>query len=302
MIPVFDSAAIVARTVEDCHRFFASRRITHEILLVNDGSRDESWQVLRELVGRVPGVVAIDLLRNYGQHTAVLCGLRHSRGEWVVTLDDDRQNPPEEIERLIATAAEGHDVVFGVPRVKAHGAVRRWGSRLINVLNRRVFGKPRDLVLTNFRLMERRVVERILAHGTLYPYVNGLAVLYARRPTNTVVEHRPREVGQSSYRPWKIVELVGRILFNYSSYPLRVVTAVGFVAAVVSFFLGGYFLVRGLFFEPTVPGWASVVVMLSLFNGLLLVLLGMIGEYLLRVLRQVSQEQGYHVAQVLRDD
>lgn len=302
VIPVFESAAVVAKTVDDCRRFFQARGVAHEILLINDGSRDESWEVLRVLAEADPNVAAVDLLRNYGQHTAVLCGLQFSRGDWVVTLDDDGQNPAEEIAHLITLAERGHDAVFGVPRVKAHAVARRLGSRLINALNRRIFGKPKDLVLTNFRLIERRVVDRILAHRTLYPYINGLTVLYARHPANVAVEHRPRTLGRSNYGPLKIAEVMARIVFNYSSYPLRVVTVVGFMAAAVSFLLGAYFLGRGLFLEPSVPGWASVAVMLAFFNGLLLLLLGMIGEYVLRVLQQVSHDRSYEIAEVLRGE
>jgi glycosyltransferase involved in cell wall biosynthesis len=270
------------------------------LILVNDGSRDDSWQVLSRKFAEHSRLAAINLLRNYGQHTAVLAGLRYSRGEYVVTLDDDLQNPPEEIGRLIAQAEAGHDVVFGRFRRKGHSPLRRLGSRIVNAINRRVFDKPRDLVLTNFRLLDRRVVDRIVAHKTLYPYINGLAIMYAQRPANVEVEHRPRAAGRSTYDFVKIIELVMRILFNYSSYPLRLASLSGIAVAVMSFFLAGYFLVRGLFIGTSVPGWASVAVMLAFFNGLSLLLLAMLGEYVIRILQQVSQIEHYHIVEVLQ--
>jgi glycosyltransferase involved in cell wall biosynthesis len=269
---------------------------------VNDGSRDGSWKVLEDCAERFPHLVLIDLLRNYGQHTAVLCGLEHSRGDFIVTLDDDMQNPPGEIIHLIATAKQGHDVVFGSYRRKRHGWVRRLGSTLVNAINTRIFRKPPDLLLTNFRLLERRVVERILAHRTQHPYINGLSVLYARNPANVSVEHRPREVGTSNYSLLKIVELVMRILFGYSSYPLRLVSGLGLGFSLCSFLLGTYFLLRALLAETSVPGWASVVVMVSFFNGLSLALLGMLGEYTVRILHAVTLGPVYHVAEVRRRD
>jgi glycosyltransferase involved in cell wall biosynthesis len=290
----------VGDTIRACSEYFAARGLDYELILVNDGSRDGSWEVLRQSALECPSVTAVDLLHNYGQHTAVLCGLRESRGQWVVTLDDDLQNPPGEIDHLIDAASRGHDLVFGVPVRKAHGLVRRWGSAVVDRLNRSVFRKPPDLTLTNFRLIERRVVDRIVAHRTHYPYINGLAVLYARRPANVAVEHHRRRVGRSTYGPWKIAELIARILFNYSSFPLRAVIALGFVVSSLALVLAAWFLVRGLFFEPSVKGWASVAVMLAFFNGLLLLLMGMLGEYILRVLQQVSSSEPYHVAEIVR--
>lgn len=298
MIPVFNSEAIVGSTIDACRRFFEDNGLSYEIVAVNDGSLDRSWDVLKSRADAVPRMIAVNLLRNYGQHTAVLCGLRLSRGNRVVTIDDDLQNPPEEIARLIEMGDQGHDLVFGLPRLKRHHRFRRWGSRIVNALNRRVFDKPRDLVLTNFRLIDRVVVERILAHRTHDPYINGLAVLYAHAPVNVPVDHRPREAGSSNYGVFQIAAVVSRILFNYSSYPLRAVSFLGLVVAGVSFVLAGYFFVRGLIFEPTVPGWASVAFLLAFFNGVSLLLLGMLGEYLLRILRHVSQEHPYHVLEI----
>lgn len=300
VIPVYNSEGIVAETIEACVAFFEREALAFEVVAVNDGSSDGSWDVLRACVRKHPQVVAIDLLRNYGQHTAVLCGFEHARGRRIVTLDDDLQNPPDEIAHLIAAAQRGHDVVFGAYRQKRHGRVRRVGSRVVDAINTRVFRKPADLTLTNFRLLDRDVVRRILAHRTQHPYVNGLAVLYARSAANAPVEHRPRRVGVSNYGPLQILELVTRILFNYSSYPLRLVSGVGLAASVASFVLAGYFLIRALAAETTVPGWASVVVMLSFFNGLSLLVLGMLGEYTIRILQQVSQQTPYHVAEVAR--
>jgi len=298
VIPVYCSAGIVGQTLDACVSFFTSLGEPFEILAVNDGSTDDSWNVLIEASRRHPSVIAIDLLRNYGQHTALFCGLQLSRGELVVTLDDDLQNPPAEIERLIAAARQGHDVVFGRYEQKRHNLVRRLGSHVVDLINSRVFRKPGDLRLTNFRLLRREVVDRILCHQTQYPYINGLAVLYARRPVNVLVEHHPRRIGRSNYNPLRIAELVLRILFTYSSYPLRLVSLIGMVASFASLLLAAFFFVRGLVAD-TMPGWASVAVMLSFFNGLSLLLLGMLGEYTVRVLQQVSRGQFYHVVQVV---
>lgn len=302
VIPVFNSESLVERTIEACCAFLEGLKSTYEIVLVDDGSTDGSWNVLRRAVVGRPHIVAVKLLKNYGQHTAVLCGLAHSRGGRVVTLDDDLQNPPEEIEHLIKAADDGHDVVFGRFKHKRHSLTRRLGSSLVNLINTRIFRKPRGLALTNFRLLERPVVERILAHKTHYPYVNGLAVLYAENPTNVAVEHRPRAEGESNYSFVRILELVMRILFNYSSFPLRLVSLVGIMIAAASFILAAYFLAHALAVGTAVPGWASVAVMLSFFNGVSLLLLGMLGEYVTRILDQVSHAEAYTVVRIVRHE
>ena len=300
VIPVFNSVGTVGETTDACLRFFRERELRHEVILVDDGSRDGTWQVLAAKAAASSAVVAIRLLRNYGQHTAVYCGLQHSRGRYVVTLDDDLQNPPEEIARLIEPRFQA-DAVFGQYVEKHHPLLRRLGSKIVDRLNVWIFGQPRGLVASNFRLLHRSVVNRMLAYRTRQPYINGLVVLCAARPVNVPVEHRRRMSGKSGYGVLQIAALVGRILFNYSSFPLRVVSIGGLVVALGSLLLSTYFAAHAVLVGSRVPGWASLAVLLSFFNGVSLLLLGMLGEYLVHTLDQVSGGRPYEVVQVLRD-
>jgi hypothetical protein len=200
----------------------------------------------------------------------------------------------------MAKAAEGYDLVIGRFRRKRHPWHRRVGTWLVAALNRRVFGKPADLVLTNFRLIRRDVVDRMCAYRTNYPYVPGLTLMFASRPVNVLVEHRKRESGTSQYSLPKIVQLVFRILFNYSTYPLRTVSLLGGTVAAVSFAIGMTFLVRAMLVQSAVLGWASVVVLLSFFNGTAMLCLAMLGEYTVRLLNQTSTHSGYDVREVVR--
>lgn len=287
-------------TIKRTDAFLASTGDEYEVIVVNDGSRDETWSVVEKCARTNRRIVAINLLRNYGQHTAVLCGLRHSVGDYAVTLDDDLQNPPEEIRHLLHKAAEGHDLVFGRFRKKRHAWHRRIGTWLVGVLNRRIFGKPEDLVLTNFRLIRRDVVDRICAYRTNYPYVPGLALMFATRPANVLVEHEKRESGSSQYSLLKILQLVLRILFSYSTYPLRTVSLLGGTVAAASFAFGMIILVRALLGESQVLGWASIVVLLSFFNGISMMCLAMLGEYTVRLLNQTSGHSDYHIREIVR--
>lgn len=300
VIPVYNSAGIVATTLARTARFFEDRGLGYEIVAVNDGSRDSSWEVIREAALKNPRVTAVNLLHNYGQHHANMCGFGHATGEWIVTLDDDLQNPPEEIAHLIEAAQGGHDLVIGRFREKRHPLYRRLGTRLIRAVNRRIFGSPRDLVLTNFRLIRRDVVDRILGYRTSYPYVPGLALMFATSPVNTWVEHREREVGKTNYGMYKILKLVATILFNYSSYPLRLVAAIGMAIAALSFALGAWYVGLAFVHRTVVPGWTTLVVLLSFFNGMVILILSMMGEYVVRMLNQISSAESFHVREVVR--
>jgi len=299
VIPVYNSDAIVGEAIDRTVAFFEAHGWDYELIAVNDGSHDRSWDVLREKALANPRIVAINLLRNYGQHTALFCGFQESTGDYVITLDDDLQNPPEEIIRLADKACEGYDLVLGRFRGKKHAWYRRLGSLLIGLINRRIFHQPKGLVLSNFRIVRRDVVDRICSYKTSYPYVTGLALMFSVNPTNVWVEHQERPLGKSHYDLFKIAELVMRLLFNYSSYPLRLVSTVGMGISGISLLLGVYYLARAVFIGVSVPGWTTVVVLLSFFNGLTILILSMLGEYTVRLLNQTSSTESYHVKEAI---
>ena len=251
---------------------------------------------------RYPHVRAINLLRNYGQHNANLCGLRQAKGDYVVTMDDDLQNPPEEIIHLIREAMNGSDVVFGKFRQKQAAAHRNLGSKVIGLMNRRIFGQPPDLVVSNFRILRRDVVDRICASRSAYPYITGQALLYSSRRSNVEVDHSPRAVGKSTYSPIRIGRLVLRILFSYSLFPLRFSAAIGFFISVVSFLVGAAFTIRHLMGDSHITGLTTLIVLLSFLNGVIILMLSMLGEYVLRTLKQVTEIEPYHVLEEVGGD
>jgi glycosyltransferase involved in cell wall biosynthesis len=295
VIPVYNSEKIVGTTIDRVVAVFTEAGLDHEVILVNDGSTDDSWEVIAEKAREIPSVVALDLLKNYGQHHANLAGLRESTGDYVITLDDDLQNPPDQALLLIDEAMTGKDLVFGVFERKQAAGYRRLGSRLIGMINRRIFNQPADLQVSNFRILRRDVVDRICASNTAHPYLTGQALIYSRKRGNVTVRHDPRPVGKSNYSTVKILRLVMTILFSYSSFPLRFAALVGFVISGLSLLLGAYYLVNGLLGHNRVPGWTTTVVLLSIFNGFTIALLSMLGEYVVRTLNAVSAQDSYHV-------
>jgi glycosyltransferase involved in cell wall biosynthesis len=297
VIPVYNSEGVVADTVLRVVDVLQSAGLSYEVILVNDGSSDRSWDVISNLARRNPCIVAVNLLHNYGQHNANLAGLREATGDYVVTMDDDGQNPPDQLPILIDEAMTGRDLVFGAFASKQASGFRRLGSKLVSTVNHRVFGQPRDLRVSNFRLLRRDVVDRICASRTAHPYITGQALLYSRNRSNVTVRHEPRVVGSSNYSFARLIRLVFTILFSYSSYPLRLAALTGFVVAAASFVLGGVYLVMGIFGQTKVQGWTTIVVLLAVFNGFTIALLSMLGEYVVRTLNTVSAHDTYHVVE-----
>ena len=295
VIPVYNSEALVGDTVDRVVEVFEEAGLQYEVILVNDGSPDGSWDVIAERARAHPHVVALNLLRNYGQHHANLAGFREATGDYVITMDDDLQNPPDQALVLIDEAMYGHDVVFGRFERKQAAGYRRIGSKLISMINRRIFGQPPDLVVSNFRILRRDVVDRICASRTAHPYITGQALMYSSNRANVLVRHEPRAVGKSNYNLVRILPLVFTILFSYSSFPLRAAALGGFVVSALSFLLGGFYLLAVFFAETHVEGWTTLVVLVSAFSGIIIALLSMLGEYVVRTLNAVSAQESYHV-------
>ncbi len=295
VIPVYNSEAIVGQTVTRVVEVFEGAGLRYEIILVNDGSPDRSWSVISEIARTTPHVVALNMLKNYGQHHANLAGFMESTGDYVITMDDDLQNPPDQALLLIDAALQGHDVVFGEFDRKQAAGFRRIGSKLISAINRRIFGQPDDLAVSNYRILRRDVVDRICASRTAHPYVTGQALLFSNNPGNVTVRHDARTVGSSGYTLVRILRLVLTILFSYSSYPLRAAAVGGFCLAALSFLIGAFYFIHGIVQGSAVPGWTSLVVIVSVFNGFIIAMLSMLGEYVVRTLNAVSAQDTYHV-------
>ncbi|HLP01781.1 MAG TPA: glycosyltransferase family 2 protein [Opitutaceae bacterium] len=281
VIPLYRSEASIERVVAE----LAALRIEGglEIVLVNDCSPDDTLGVCRRILATcaVPVTVASHA-RNFGEHNAVLTGLRHTRGRWVVTMDDDGQNPPTEVPKLLAAAqAGGFDVVFGDYRaVKEHAAWRNWGSAFTNAVAGWLLDKPAGLYLSSFRCLSRFIVDEIVRYEGPYPYIDGLILQCTRAVTAIPVAHKPREQGQSGYNLRRLVRLWLNMFTSFSVAPLRAATVLGLVLS--AFGAVGIVCVVYLYFTERGPefGWGSLMAALLLFSGAQLVMLGVIGEYL----------------------
>ena len=282
VVPVYNGSASIGELVAALEKLNVEGG--HEIVLVNDGSPDNSLSVCRELVARatVP-ITLVDLARNYGEHNAVMAGLRHARGSHVITMDDDLQNPPEEVERLLAFAQEsGREVVYTYYDEKQHSGWRNLGSRFTNWVAGFVLDKPKGFYLSSFRCMSAFVVREITRYDGPFPYVDGLILQVTQDIDRLLVRHLPRAVGRSNYTLRRLLRLWMSMFVNFSVMPLRISTLTGFALSVLGA-IGGFLAVGEAIFYTPPPGWASLMAAVMVLSGVQLMILGIIGEYLGRL-------------------
>lgn len=299
VVPVFNSSQTLAVLVERLMGTMEKLGMSYELLFVDDGSQDDSWQTLCQLHRDHPDrVVAIQLMRNFGQHNALMCGFRHSQGRCVVTLDDDMQNPPEEIPRLIQAIGDRNlDLVYGVPEQKRHSSWRNVGSWVVRTVFRIMFRTR--ISIGSFRIMRRELVESIFSYTLNFTFVDGLLAWNTQRIGQVTVNHQPRKTGRTGYSLSKLVVLALNLFTNFSLLPLQVVSFVGFIAATAGLVTGMFYLVASLLHGISVPGYASIIVSILVLGGIQLLSLGMIGEYVGRLHLNVNRKPQYTIRKAI---
>jgi glycosyltransferase involved in cell wall biosynthesis len=290
VIPLYNAAA----TLPALHQEISALEVAggHELILVNDGSRDDTEAVALKLTreSRFP-TRFLSLSRNFGEHNAVLAGLRVVSGRYVVTMDDDLQNPPAEALKLLAAAeTEKRDVVFGVYDHKEHAWWRNAGSWLTNRIADVVVDKPRKLYLCSFRCMSRFVVDEVAKSRTPYPYVDGLIFQVTQNVGTVRVQHVQRTRGSSGYNFHKLIRLWISMLVNVSVLPLRLMTLAGMVTSALGFLAVIEVVLERLLVRTPPTGWSSLMAAVLLLSGTQLLLLGILGEYVGRIYLGVSEK------------
>jgi undecaprenyl-phosphate 4-deoxy-4-formamido-L-arabinose transferase len=304
VIPVYNSeetiGSLIDLTVESLDPLF--ERL--EIILVNDGSVDRSHLRAREAECKYPGIVKyIRLARNFGEHNAVICGLHYVTCDCAAVLDDDFQNPPQEIVKLVEKLRQGYDVVYSYYDRKHHPWFRNLGSSFTDRVATWVIRKPRGLYLSSFKVMNRFLVSAITDYTGPYPYIDGLILRATTSIGRQLCEHSERKIGRSNYTLRRLIRLWLNMFTSSSLLPLRLASVLGFLMSLLGLFLAAFFTLSwatgGILATRSIPpGWASLIVCVTFFSGLQMCLLGVIGEYLGRLFLSQNRSPQFVVRRV----
>lgn len=274
----------------------------YDIFLVNDCSPDNTFGVIRGLCEERKNIKGINFARNFGQHAALMAGLRHSDGDYVVCLDDDGQTPADEVDKLIDKLEEGYDAVYAKYEHKQHSAFRNIGSKVNELMTRMMLEKPAELYISSYFAVRRFVVEDMIRYENSYPYVIGLVLRTTRNITNVVVNHREREEGRSGYTLKKLLSLWFNGFTAFSVKPLRIATGIGCGFALIGFIYGIYTIIKRLI-NPAVPmGFSAIMSALVFFGGMIMIMLGLIGEYIGRIYISMNNSPQYVIRERLNID
>ncbi len=300
VIPVYNSENILDELNLQITQALA--KFSYEVILVNDKSPDKSWDKIVALTKINPNIRGISLKKNAGQDNAIMAGLGYASGEYVVVMDDDLQHSPGDIPKLYEKCSEGYDIVYGLFPSKHQSPWKNAGSRLNEYLAELFLKKPKGLYLSPFKIMRLSLVKEIKEYKGSFPYLDGIVLSVTSNITQIELVHQKRFDGKGNYNLIKSVSVFLKHVTGYSLYPLRLATIMGIMAAGLSFLLGVYFVIDYLTTATRVEGWITLVLLMVFFNGLILMCLGLIGEYVGRVYLTLTSRRQYVVDKVVSQE
>ena len=300
VIPCYNSQATIRKVVEMVmDEFKKMEQYECEFVLVNDGSpKDDTYGEIRRLGEDYANVKGVNLLRNFGQHNALMAALHYTSGDYVLGMDDDMQTHPSQITKLIHKMEEGFDLVYGCYPKKKNSFLKNLSSKINEVSSRILLGRPKDIVSSNFWMITRQVRDEVIKYDSFNPYIDGIFYRTTHKIGNVEVEHFKREVGTSNYTLKKLMKL-WLAYWNYSVIPLRISSVLGCVSAAGGFLAALCIIIYKLI-DPTVTvGWASTICIIVVLAGLILMVLGIIGEYLGKMILILNRTPQYIVRETI---
>jgi len=299
IIPVYNSQDSLTELILRLDSILRTLASEYEIILVNDASRDLSWDVICELAAQNTAVRGINLMRNYGQHNALLCGIRAANYEMIVTMDDDLQHPPEEIPQLLARLVEGADVVYGTPQQEQHGLWRDLASQITKFALQNAMGADIARNISAFRVFRTQLREAFAHYRGSFVSIDVLLTWGTTRFAALPVRHEPRTKGVSNYTMRKLILHAFNMITGFSALPLQVASVVGFLLTLfgggVFFYVIGRYLLQG----SVVPGFPFLAAIIAIFSGAQLFALGMLGEYLARIHFRTMERPTYSIRSII---
>jgi undecaprenyl-phosphate 4-deoxy-4-formamido-L-arabinose transferase len=298
VVPVYRSAATLSELARRVAAVLPELAAQGELILVNDGSPDDSWQIICELAAQYPWVRGINLMRNYGQHNALLCGIRAARHEVIVTIDDDLQHPPEEIVHLLRRLEQGYDVVYGVPADAQHGLWRNLASWVTKVVLQNAIGAETARSVSAFRGFRTQLRDAFANYQSPFVSIDVLLTWASNRFTALAVRHEPRRVGTTNYTFRKLVIHALNMMTGFSTLPLQIASLVGFLFTFFGIGVLLFVLARYVINGGSVPGFPFLASIIAIFSGAQLFALGIIGEYLARMHFRMMDRPSYAIRAV----
>lgn len=298
VIPCYRSEKTIGTVVEEIRKTMDGR--DYEIIMVNDCSPDGTINTIKSLAEKDGHIIGVDLARNFGQHAALMAGFRQVSGDVVVCLDDDGQTPANEVDRLLAKIEEGYDAVYASYENKKHSDFRNWGSKLNKKMTEIMLGKPKELYISSYFAMKRFIMDEMLRYEGCYPYVIGLVLRSTKNICNVPVQHREREVGSSGYTLAKLISLWMNGFTSFSVKPLRLANYFGCISAACGFIYMIVIIIRHFAVSAAPLGWSSTTALLLLIGGTILIVLGMMGEYIGRIYMCINATPQYLIREIYK--
>lgn len=294
IIPCYRSANTLPHVVAEIQDTMKKiNQYEYEIILINDCSPDQTFECIRNLCKEDSKIIGINLAKNFGQHAALMAGFNNATGDYVVCLDDDGQTPADEVDKLLEKLEEGYDAVYAKYGKKKHSLFRNLGSKVNELMTRWMLAKPKELYISSYFAVQRYIVEDMIRYQNSYPYVIGLVLRATKNIVNVEVKHREREEGRSGYTIKKLLALWFNGFTAFSVKPLRIATVIGAICAVLGFLYGIYTIVKK-FINPDVPlGFSSQMAAIVFFGGMIMLMLGLIGEYIGRIYISINNSPQY---------
>lgn len=302
VIPCYNSQNSIQNIVERIDRTFISAfaDFEHEVILINDCSSDKTLEVISQICVQSPHVKAISFAKNFGQHSALMAGLRVCKGDIVICLDDDGQTLPEEAPKLINKLLDGdHDIVFARYAQKKHNMFRNLSSRLNSWMIHKFLGKPKDLYLSSYMAIRAFIVKEVIRYQNPYPYMAGLLLRSTSSIVNVDVAHHNREDGKSGYTVSKLVKLWLNGVTSFSVKPLRIAMFIGVFMAIMGFVAVIIIFANKLIHPDVALGWSSIMAAMFFLGGIILIVLGMIGEYIGRIFISLNKSPQYVIGKLV---
>jgi len=297
VIPVYNSESCLLELSKQLSEKLEN--ISHRIIYVNDNSHDNSWTLLKQISKNTNNVIAINLAKNFGQDCAIMAGLNHAKGDFIVIMDDDLQHDPVAIPLLLDNIRKTKsDVSYANFRRKEQSIIKNCGSWLNDKVANIVLKKPDDIYLSPFKILKNSLVEKIIQYDGPYPYIDGLIFRYTTNITQVLVSHHKRFSGKSNYSIAKSISVWLRVLTNFSVIPLRISTYIGIFSAIIGFLMGLFFIFLHFMGIGSPEGWPSLIVSILFIGGIQLIALGTIGEYVGRSFLYQNKEPQYIIDEI----